>query len=146
MKKLLESIVLKLDEEFEDYRKYLSKEEGGFIRPSFFIYVISNKQTIINKSIYEQNITVRITYLDSLDGDNSPNKLRQVEVGDKLLNLFSDLSLNVDNRFVKISESVLGFTEDDNEDMYVQVTFNSYKNREENLKGYELMEDVDLEV
>lgn len=146
MKKLLETIVLKLDEEFEDYRKYLSKIEGGFIRPSFFISVISNKQTIINKSTYEQNIIVRITYLDSLDENNFSNKLRQIEVGDKLLSLFSNLSLKVDNRFVKISESALGFTEGDNEDMYVQVTFNSYKNREENLKDYELMEDVDLKV
>lgn len=146
MKKLLEAIVLKLDEEFTDYTKYLSKIEGGYIRPSFFISVISNKQTIINKSTYEQNITVRITYLDSLDENNLPNKLRQVEVGDKLLSAFSDLSLKVEDRFVKINESVLGFTEDNNEDMYVQVTFNSYKNREENLNGYELMEDVDLKV
>lgn len=143
MGELLNAIVERLNISFKNHRKYLFKI-GGFERPSFFIYVISNKQTIINKSMYNQNIIVRILYLDSLDENNNTNNLRQTETLEEVLNLFSTTSIKVNNRHIKISESFLALT-DDNE-AYVQVTFDNNKAIIEDLSGYELMESIELET
>lgn len=144
MKALLDAIVLKINSVYPEKTKYLIDLGEGFERPSFFIYLISSKQDHINKRYYQQNIIVQIVYFDSLDKYKNTNKLRQLEVGQKLMELFSDISLRTDNGYVDIQDVFTDFTVDN--DIFVQLTLDKYKTRAEEVTTTDKMEEISLEI
>lgn len=65
-------------------RVYVNSVPAGFKRPSFFIGLISESKSHINKAMYQTRITWQIIYFAPDDGADNPNVFDQLTVTEKL--------------------------------------------------------------
>lgn len=67
-------------------RIYISTVPDGFKRPSFFVQSVSDKDTHLNKKMFNSRLTWQIVYFASKNNVDVPNVLDQFTVSDILKN------------------------------------------------------------
>lgn len=144
MKELIYAIARDIAAEFE-HDIYIEDVPEGFIRPSFFIYLISSLQDDINRFNYNDNILMQIVYFSPLNAYKLPNRIDQLDTIDKLKSIFSNMVIMVEDKAVKIAKVTTGYTAD--KDIYIQLELDKTTARinEETTGTYELMQNIDIE-
>lgn len=128
MKELLTTISKKIYDEFQ-YPTYIEDLNEGIIRPSFFIYIINNTQEDRNRWTYEDKTLIQIVYFSSLDTNNNPKKLEQIDVMENLKKLFSTLFIKSGDETINIMGIDIDYTKD--EDIFLQLNLSKIGFRED---------------
>lgn len=71
-------------------RIYVSRVPTGFIRPSFFVELISGGDDDLNKAMYRSESTWQIVYFAKLNADNDADPVEQLQVADALKQTLMD--------------------------------------------------------
>ncbi|WP_125154308.1 phage tail terminator family protein [Clostridium rectalis] len=137
MKKLLMKICEKINGEFE-YPTYIEEMKEGIKAPSFFIYIISNKQEERSKWTYEENTTIQIMYF--VDPKALYKRLEQIEVMERLKKLFLNLFIKVEDEKISIKDITVDYTQD--KDIFMQITLNKIGFEKE--KWYRQHKDIQV--
>ncbi|WP_027624393.1 phage tail terminator family protein [Clostridium lundense] len=145
MKELLTTISKKIYDEFQ-YPACIEDLNEGIIRPSFFIYIISNTQEDRNRWTYEDRTLIQIVYFSSLDSNNNPKKLEQINVIEKLKKLFSTLFIKVGDEIINILGMDVDYTKD--KDIFLQLSLSKIGFREDEwnriYKNVDKMKEINI--
>ena len=112
--------------QFYNYTNYLDNVElkEDFARPSFFIYRISDLDTIMNKWTYNTNAIIQIVYFSPLDKyEKIKSKADQKNTIQTLKHAFMcNRGVKFGDNFAHLEKTKVDYTVD--EDIFLQLTFN----------------------
>lgn len=119
---LIDAITEKIAKKFTKYPIYVDDIGEDFERPSFYVYRISETDTILNRWTYTTNILIQIVYFSPLDEyDNILNTADQTTVINAVKNLFlGDLGVKFGKSWARLSKSNVDYTGD--KDIFLQLS------------------------
>lgn len=144
---LVDAITVKIANKFKEYPIYVDDIGENFERPSFYVYRISEVDTILNRWTYTTNILIQIVYFSATNEyDNIISTADQTVVINTIKNMFlADMGIKYGDKFAMISKSNVDYTGD--KDIFLQlsldVTFSTRQMYDEN-NNYELMQEVNF--
>lgn len=137
MNNILGLVASKIAGQFE-HPIYLNEVGEGFIRPSFFIYMIASKQAAINRYYYSRNHLVQIVFFANEDPYGVLDRATQSSVAEGLLSLFSSIRLEG----IAIEDVFMDYTGD--KDIFVQLELREEIKRPDETAGYVPAENLEI--
>ena len=141
---IIESICEHLSERFSDASIYINDVPQGFTRPSFYVGLVDFSDTDLNLGTMDRRATFEIIYFAPINQRGLTDKMRQHAAYIGMASLFSNHSLAVKDRFLKIV-SKSGNVTDSEAHMSVDFEYtvdNDSMNTAEDV--YELMKELSL--
>ena len=132
-----------------EYTIYTDDIPQSFERPSFFVYRISDLDTIMNRWTYNTNAIVQIVYFSPLDDhENIISKADQAAMIKTLKNTFmAMLGVKFGSDWAHLEKTNVDYTGD--KDIFLQLTFditNGTRQEYEESQNVQLMQEINFKI
>lgn len=99
---IIESICEHIHDRFEEANIYINDVPQGFSRPSFYVELVDFVDTDFNLGTMDRRATFEIIYFAPVNSRGLTDKMKQHAVYMNMASIFSEHSLAVKDRYIKI--------------------------------------------
>lgn len=99
---IIESICEHIHDRFEETNIYINDVPQGFSRPSFYVGLVDFVDTDFNLGSIDRRVTFEVIYFAPINSRGLTDKMKQHAVYMNMASIFSEHSLAVQDRYIKI--------------------------------------------